>query len=79
MKKTKFSFIGDMYAIYMLKILMIVIYIYFPFTTLDMLRPNLRAVSKYGLNKGKYGPEITPYLEFFHAVRISFNTERTRM
>ena len=22
----------------------------------------------FGLNTGKYGPEITPYLDFFHAV-----------
>ena len=23
----------------------------------------------FGLNTGKYGPEITPYLDTFHAVR----------
>ena len=40
-------------------------------------------VSKYGvfsgpyfpvlsLNKGKYGPEITPYLDAFHAVLLTY-------
>ena len=24
----------------------------------------------FGLNTGKYGPEITPYLDTFHAVNI---------
>ena len=27
-------------------------------------------ISKFSLNAGKYGPEITPYLDTFHAVRI---------
>ena len=26
----------------------------------------------FGLNTGKYGPEITPYLDTFHAVKLSF-------
>ena len=25
----------------------------------------------FGLNKGKYGPEKTPYLDTFHAVQFS--------
>ena len=25
----------------------------------------------FGLNTGKYGPEITPYLDTFHAVPVS--------
>ena len=24
----------------------------------------------FGLNTGKYGPEITPYLDTFHAVKV---------
>ena len=33
--------------------------------------PSLSAVSP---NTGKYGPEITPYLDTFHAVTVSNNT-----
>ena len=28
--------------------------------------------SVFGINTGKYGPEITPYLDTFHAVEIFF-------
>ena len=27
-------------------------------------------MKKFGLNAGKYGPEITPYLDAFHTVRL---------
>ena len=27
-------------------------------------------MKKFGLNAGKYGPEITPYLDAFYAVRL---------
>ena len=26
----------------------------------------------FGLNTGKYGPEVTPYLHTFHAVRTAY-------
>ena len=29
----------------------------------------------FGLNTGKYGPEKTPYLDTFHAVKTSTSTE----
>ena len=30
-------------------------------------------MKKFGLNAGKYGPEITPYLDAFHAVPENFD------
>ena len=49
----------------------------------ERLKSTARKVSKYGvisgpyfpvfsLNAGKYGPEITPYLDTFHAVKIIY-------
>ena len=43
---------------------------YFPAFRLNMERYYL---SVFNPNAGKYGPEITPYLDTFHAVNISSN------
>ena len=32
----------------------------------------------FGINTGKYGPEITPYLDSFHAVVALFNHSMRR-
>ena len=29
----------------------------------------------FGLNTGKYGPEITPYLDTFHAVKVDLTSK----
>ena len=34
------------------------------------LLPPIKKVSVFSPNTGKYGPEITPYLETFHAVLV---------
>ena len=31
--------------------------------------------SVLGLNTGKYGPEITPYLDTFHAVNVTHSSK----
>ena len=32
----------------------------------------------FGLNTGKYGPEITPYLDAFHAIKEHLGWTETR-
>ena len=39
---------------------------------MEIYRVNLHIFSQ---NTGKYGPEITPYLDTFHAVTLSFGSE----
>ena len=43
-----------------------------PNTELFLVRIFLYSVRIFGLNTGKYGPEITPYLDTFHAVCFIF-------
>ena len=33
----------------------------------------------FGLNTGKYGPEIIPYLETFHVVKVETNFDFTEL
>ena len=42
---------------------------YFPYS--DWIRKDTQYLSVFSPNAGKYGPEKTPYLGTFHAVRYS--------
>ena len=37
----------------------------------DWIRWDTKYLSVFSLNEGKYGPEITPYLDTFHAVKYT--------
>ena len=54
----------------------LIIKIYFIQCVIQTLTLFYRVTASFGLNTGKYGPEITPYLDTFHAVGIFGNYQR---
>ena len=48
----------------------LIIKIYFIQCVIQTLTLFYRVTASFGLNTGKYGPEITPYLDTFHAVAV---------